>query len=362
MRVLYDHQAFTIQEYGGISRYFYELLKNFKDSLHIDMASSLLFSNNEYIRNKEIITSTSFIRCFTFQKKIEAMNLLNEIKSKSVYQNEVFDIFHPTYYDPYYLKSVRKKPVVITFHDLIHEKFKQYDHQTLNNKKKVLLRADQIIAVSQNSKNDLIEYYHIPDERIQVIHLASSLNTSHIVNVEILAERFLLYVGNREDYKNFIFFITAIAPLLIKDKALFVYCAGGGAFTKVEQKLFQQLKISLKVKQQPGNDQNLKLMYTQAIAFFCPSVYEGFGIPLLEAMNCGCPIVVSKTSSLPEVAGDAALYFNPLSSESILAAATTITTNTALRLQLKNSGLLRAKEFSWQKTADSTLKVYQTLL
>lgn len=362
MRVLYDHQAFTIQEYGGISRYFYELMKHFKVNPVIDISSSLRFSNNEYIKDKSVISSTPFIRGVAFQKKVEAMNLLNEFKSKSIYKEDVFDVFHPTYYDPYYLKSENSKPIVITFHDLIHEKFKQYDHQTLQNKRKVLNRADQIIAVSQNSKNDLMEYYQIPDKRISVIHLASSLNTEETNGAQPPTDRYLLYVGNREDYKNFIFFVKSIAPLLIKDETLFLFCAGGGAFTKTERALFQQLKISTKVKIYAGNDTNLRHMYTHAIAFFCPSFYEGFGIPLLEAMSCGCPIAVSKTSSLPEVAGDAALYFNPMSSESIFAAAEAMVTKSDLRLVLKDKGLLRVKEFSWRKTAERTLEVYKNLM
>lgn len=362
MRVLYDHQAFTMQEYGGISRYFYELIRNFKANPEIAISSSLLFSNNEYIRDKNVIQSTPFIRGVAFQKKVEAMNMLNELKSKSVYKQDTFDIFHPTYYDSYYLKNSNSKPIVITFHDLIHEKFKQYDYQTLKNKRLTLERADQIIAVSQNSKKDLMEYYHIPGDRITVIHLASSLTTQSTLGDSLLYERYLLYVGNREDYKNFIFFVKAIAPLLIRDETLFLYCAGGGAFTKSERKLFHQLKISSKIKLQSGNDENLRLMYSQATAFFCPSFYEGFGIPLLEAMSCGCPIAVSKTSSLPEVAGEAAIYFNPLNSESILAAAETILTNSSLRVTLKEKGLERVKEFSWKKTADKTLEVYANLM
>lgn len=362
MRVLYDHQAFTMQEYGGISRYFYELIRNFKTNPEIDIASSLLFSNNEYIRDKEVIRSTPFIRGVAFQKKVEAMNLLNVMKSKRVYKEDVFDIFHPTYYDPYYLNIRHGKPIVITFHDLIHEKFKQYDYQTLKNKRQSLERADHIISVSQNSKMDLMEYYHIPDNRITVIHLASSIAWQPEADAKPAEVRYLLYVGNREDYKNFIFFVKAITPLLIRDETLFLYCAGGGVFTKSERMLFHQLKVSSKVKLHMGNDENLRLMYSKALAFFCPSFYEGFGIPLLEAMSCGCPIAVSKTSSLPEVAGDAAHYFNPLSSESILSAAETMTANSTLRAALKEKGLARAKEFSWRKTADKTLNVYKNLM
>jgi glycosyltransferase involved in cell wall biosynthesis len=362
MTVLYDHQAFTIQEYGGISRYFYELAKYFHSLEEPTVRSSLLFSNNEYIHEDKIVRSTPFIKCIRSQKKTEAMNLFNEIKSLAVVKSANFDLFHPTYYDPYYLKIKSKKPIVITFHDLIHEKFKQYDGRTLANKKKVLNRADRIIAVSQNSKNDLVEHYGIPKERVVVIHLASSFAPQQIPAIETLKEDYFLYVGNRDHYKNFLFFVRAITPLLREHPKLFLYCVGGGKFTKEESLLFIELRIDRQIKLTSGTDESLKKMYAHAIAFFFPSYYEGFGIPLLEAMNCGCPIAASHTSSLPEVAGNAALYFNPYDKHSILSVAEKLVNDPSIRTDLKAKGFLRAKEFSWQKTATRTHEVYKSLL
>jgi glycosyltransferase involved in cell wall biosynthesis len=362
MRILYDHQAFTIQEYGGISRYFYELVRHFRAVPGLKISSSLLFSNNEYIKRNKVVDSISFFRGINFQRMTEVMNLLNEVKSLTEYKSDNFDIFHPTYYDPYFLKVKNKKPIIITFHDLIHEKFKQYDHRSLAHKKSVLSRADKIITISNNSKIDLMEYYSIPEERVTIIPLASSITIMDDVGKNETNDDYVLYVGNRAHYKNFIFFVRAIAPLLKKEINLFLYCAGGGKFTKAEHMLFQELKISGKVKLRSGSDESLRAIYTNAIAFLFPSIYEGFGLPLLEAMNCGCPIGTSQTSSLPEVAGDAALYFNPYDKESILSVTETLVTKSHIRSALREKGFLRAKEFTWQKTANLTHDVYKSLM
>jgi len=361
-KILYDHQAFTIQSYGGISRYFFELTRQFQTNSDLILLGSLLFSNNEFIVKNKIFQSRTFLKFFKdFQKKTELMNLLNELFSWNILKRKDYDLFHPTYYDPYYLKLKIKKPIVITFHDLIHEKFKKSDSRTLQNKKCVLNKADKIIAVSQNSKNDLMDYYDISDDRIEVVHLASSIcSINHLKDTT--TENYILYVGNRDHYKNFSFFADAIAPLLIKEPDIFLYCAGGGRFTRDEKEMFQLLKISSKIKWFSGSDESLAKMYSNAIAFIFPSLYEGFGLPLVEAMSCGCPIGASNTSSLPEVVQDAGLYFNPYDKDSILFVVEKLVYESKVRSDIKEKGLLRAQNFSWQKTALLTQNVYDSLL
>ena len=361
MRILYDHQAFTIQEYGGISRYFFELARELRIMPDLEISSSILFSNNEYIKEDKAIGSTSFFNGFNFKKKTKLMLMINELKSSSVYKDNNFDVFHPTYYHPYYAKIKSKKPIVLTFHDLIHEKFMKQDLKTLSDKKSALCRADAIIAISQNTKNDIVEYYGIPEKRVTVIHLASSYLGPDEGPENELKGNYLLYIGNRNNYKNFKFFVKAIAPLLLGQPNLALYCAGDKAFTKEEQILLQELHIINSVKHFPVSDENLGGLYSNALAFFFPSTYEGFGIPLLEAMNCGCPIGASQTGSLPEVAGDAALYFDPYDESSILAVAETLITTPSIRSTLRQRGYLRSKEFSWAKTAQLTYDLYRNL-
>lgn len=362
MKVLYDYQTFTLQDYGGISRYFYEVNREFKSYTDLQTECTLFYSNNEYLFGNDVISYRSFFPKYKFSGRRTIMLIINEMRSRFLIKKGDFDLFHPTYYDPYYLNINMDKPVVITCLDLIHEKFIRDDLQTLSNKKKVLLRADKILAISQSTKNDLISYYKIPEERIDVTYLASSFKINSASVSPSSDESFVLYVGNRSLYKNFGFFVTAIAPLLKKGKDLFLYCAGGGQFNKEELALFNNLKIANKVRAFSGADESLTRLYSSAIAFFYPSLYEGFGIPLLEAMSCGCAVASSNVSSLPEVAGDAAYYFDPLSKDSIFAAAEEILANDHLRAKLKEKGFERAKQFSWQQTAQQTYKAYKKLV
>lgn len=360
MKVLFDHQTFTLQEFGGISRYFYEIIKELNQFPNVQTECSLFLSNNEYLKDG-ILQHSPFFSTFHFKGKRRLMLAINKMKSKRIHGKGEFDIFHPTYYDPYYLSNYLSKPIVITCLDMIHEKYIQDDKETIRNKRKVLQRADKIIAISNSTKKDIMEYYNIPEERISVTYLASSLRAGQ-PGKSYSKDRYFLYVGARNLYKNFISFVKAIAPLLKSKDDLFLNCVGGGNFSQDEKKIFTDLKLERKIIWRPGSDSNLVEMYSSAIAFFYPSLYEGFGIPILEAMNCGCPVAASGTSSLPEVAGDAAIYFDPTNEESILGAAETMLDNDKLRSDLVVAGLGRANEFSWNRTALETHKIYLSLL
>lgn len=362
MRILYDHQGFTIQRYGGISRYFYELINQLMVYADVRISVSLKVSNNGYIANSGWVKPFPFFPGINANKKVVLMKKINEAISLQRWREGDFDVFHPTYYDLYYLKYETHKPVVITFHDLIHEKFLRSDRETLLHKRKALIRADRVIAISSNSKNDLISYYSVPEDKIKVIPLASSLKRC-TDGLDQVSQRYLLFVGNRDRYKNFDFFITSIASLLTSKRDLFLYCAGGGAFTRDERSLLHDLRLEKKVRLFPiVSDEKLEQLYTNALAFLFPSLYEGFGIPLLEAMNCGCPIGSSGTSALPEVAGNAALYFDPTDRDAILHVAETLVEQPSVRSALKANGEVRAKEFSWNRTAQKTYLVYQDLV
>lgn len=362
MRVLYDHQGFTIQQYGGISRYFYELINHLMIYPDVSASVSLNVSNNRYIARSGWAKPFPFFPGIESNKKIVWMKKINETTSLQKWKDGNFDIFHPTYYDTYFLKHETHKPVVITFHDLIHEKFMPTDRETLIHKRRVLNRADRIIAISNNSKSDLIDYYSVPEDKIVVIPLASSLTRS-TGSRDRIDDRYLLFVGNRNNYKNFCFFIRSIAPLLTSTLDVLLYCAGGGSFTQEERRLLRELRLENKVKLFPVvSDEKLGELYTNALAFLFPSRYEGFGLPLLEAMNCGCPIGASGTGALPEVAGNAALYFDPMDRDAMLYVAQTLVEKPSVRAALRANGDARAKEFSWRRTAHDTYFTYQDLV
>ncbi len=139
-------------------------------------------------------------------------------------------------------------------------------------------------------------------------------------------------------------------------------CTGGGKFSNYEIEQFKELGISKQVLQFNLDDDSLAYFYKNALAFIFPSLYEGFGIPVLESFACGCPVVCSNVSSLPEIAGEAACYFDPYSEESIKNSVVKILTDSNLREELINKGYEQLKKFSWQKTAEQTKKIYESVL
>lgn len=387
MKVLYDHQTFSIQNYGGISRYFYELITRLSQDDKIEIQTSLLFSNNEYLRMdsafkikplidaKNWIFKGNFIGKARLYNLVKTFGLVNDhvanmqslVKARILSNN--FDIFHPTYYNPYYIEwlSDKKIPVVITVYDMIHEKFPKYfldANKTIEEKRRTINRADKIIAISESTKKDIQEFYDIPNEKIQVIHLASSLQDNGEKNkiVEDLKD-YILFIGNRSVYKNFAFFLDAITELFKKYPKLKLIIGGGEKITKQELIKFRELKLEDRIIHfQIEDNRQLLSLYQSVRLFVFPSLYEGFGIPLIEAMKSGCPVVCSNTSSFPEVAGEAALYFNPTEKASIVSAVEMMYENEELRKNFIELGYKQSAKFGWDNVAIQTYNLYKSLV
>lgn len=367
MKILYDHQIFTQQQYGGISRYFYELIKRFEGNENsCDVAT--FFSDNAYY-NKEVNQKLkSFFPNKNFRGKGSIVKKINQEVSNFKIRKGDYDVCHPTYYDDYFLNSIKEKPYVVTFYDMIHEKFSDQfeilksDTKIYDNKKRLLECSSKIIAISETTKNDIIEFFDVDSSKIDVVYLGNSLQNFHIGNKRLVEQDYILFVGNRGIYKNFDFFVSAISQLLIDDN-LKLICAGGGDFSQDEVVLLKHLKLENQVVfKKILNDDVLANYYTHALFFCFPSLYEGFGIPVLETFACGCPALLSNGGSLPEVGGDAALYFDPTDAESLIKSASELINNKYLRLILKEKGHDRLKEFSWDKTFQDHLKVYKSVV
>ncbi|WP_299757753.1 glycosyltransferase family 1 protein [uncultured Pontibacter sp.] len=356
-----------MQSYGGISRYFFELMKQFKENRKVEFDIGVKFSNNEYLRNFKAHSITPFFPNTNFTGKGRIVYKYNQFITDILLRKNSYDLVHPTYYDAAIVPKLRKTPFVLTCHDLIHEyykgKYTGLGDVDLNQKKKLIEQAAAIIAVSENTKKDIIAFYNLSPDKIKVTHLASSLNIADIRKPQDnqLPEQYLLYVGNRSLYKNFESYLKAICPLMSASPDLKLICAGGGAFTKEEQSLIKNYRLGEQVKQVSVNDSFLAVLYKYALAFVFPSLYEGFGIPTLEAFSCGCPVLLSNSSSLPEVGSDAALYFDPTSAESMLQATKEIIDNKTLRDTLSVKGTERSKQFSWETTAQLTYEVYKAI-
>lgn len=363
MKILYDYQIFQMQNFGGISRYFFELMNN-SSTAGFDYDLSLLFSSNEYLfeSNKGLsgILKVPQNLSSEFYRFTNAINLqCSKLKIKS----ENFDVFHPTFYEDYFIEKI-KKPYVITVYDLINERFPQYfkaNEEFINRKKRLMENATRIIAISENTKKDIVEYFNIDPAKIDITYLAESLSPVKSLKVENLPGRYLLFVGKRGGYKNFENMYNGIKDFLIADQDLYLVCAGGGNFSSAEKERFVQDKVDHKIKYVTfTKNEELKYLYENAVCFIFPSLYEGFGIPVLESFASGCVICTSYSSSLMEIGGKAALYFDPNSSDEIKT-----TVRKALGLRRENeyvdAGFKELEKYSWKKTTEQTLEVYKNV-
>lgn len=381
MKILYDYQVFSFQRVGGISRYFYELINSSQAFFSSHLA--VKYHKNTYL-NSNIesqlypswrgvkLGKHSFPGRGIFNRLQEKFlpipnpDLLNQENVRSQLYQVKPDIFHPTYYDDYFLDDLQGTPFVLTIYDMIHELFPEHfiNDKTSILKKKLFFLADQIIAISENTKKDIMDIYDAPGDKISVVHLANSLikiDDNENIFRENIPKRYLLFVGLRGMYKNFQFFITAVSDLLKKESDLFLICTGL-PFTKTEEDFFNFLGLSKKIFHYFVNDAELAHLYSNAVAFIFPSLYEGFGIPILEAFACDCPVLLSDSASLSEVGGEAAIYFNPKSAIEIRNAVNKVINDLDTRKTLIRNGKERLKHFSWETTVKKTTDVYKRCL
>lgn len=386
MKLLYDHQVFTWQDYGGISRYFCELMEQFSADPDIEYTLALRYSSNENLKGQPSLNAcwskrSTFLsglplRIFPAVRRsthadILALLRINKRESVRLLTKQEFDLLHPTYYDPYFLKYIGKKPYVLTVHDMIHElfpgAFSRGDVLKRGWKKQLIENADAIIAISKNTREDILRLTNAEPDHISVIYHGNPFESikpipSNKIESVVPEKKYLLFVGNRAGYKNFDFFIRSVAGILKKDAELSVLCAGGGPFSRRELYLLRELRILPKVHYVPIDEPTLRSLYGNAQAFVFPSLYEGFGFPLLEAFSCGCPVIASNSSSLPEIAGEAARYFDPKNADSLVQGIDAILSDSRYRDSLIGKGYNRLNFFSWKKTAKETKQVYRDLL
>jgi glycosyltransferase involved in cell wall biosynthesis len=369
MKVLFDHQTFTGAAYGGIPRYFYELMNVFVKRSDIEFELSLKFSNSEYLRHASYIEPIRYEQFAQNLRVNQLVSQLNRAYSALRLCSSRYDIFHPTFYHPYFLRYIGRKPLVLTFHDALSEKYGErfpvFGANLTEAKRKLLQRADAIISVSEASKRDILTYFDIHPDKIKVIHLGNYLFESVPKEGQKIAlpARYVLFVGKRDNYKNFEQFWKAMTPILQADKDLRLVCAGGGSFTKEECDWFQKAYLAERVVHQPIlDDGTLVQLYAGAQVFVFPSLMEGFGLPILEAMSSGCPVAATAGTSFDEIALDAAVYFEAEQTESIKTAIESVIYDSARQATLRERGRARLPFFSSAKTAAQTLDVYKALV
>lgn len=354
--ILYDTQVFNFQEYGGISRYFCEIMKNI--NIHYDI--SVRYSKNYYLKKYSLGKHRIPVPNFIFDRYQSKLNRSNNRLSKKMLQSDSPYLFHPTYYDPYFLDYIGNHPFVITVHDMIHEKFPQFfpdAKSVIEQKKKVIEKANRIIAISENTKKDIIDILNIEPDKIDVIYHGTSMTESLDSSLQLPA-KYILFVGDRDSYKNFDRLLKSFLELSRDDSRLSLICTGR-PFSSVETEYFNDLNVKNKIIHISASDKILGELYRHAEVFVFPSIYEGFGIPILEAFVNHCPIALSNTSCFPEIAGKAGIYFDPYSIDSITSTLKEVLHNTEKRTKLIQAGNEQLKLYSWEKSARQTEETYR---
>lgn len=373
-------RAFWSARFGGVTRYICEISR-FLSSSGVDVHVPICDTPNEYFCNSplkhaaEKITISAplwvkWLRWLLVNTKQAERARRAELYFEGLQyaKHAKYDIVHPSdTYSTEILKYIIGKPLVITVHDMIDEIYFSHDrwHQiTSARKKQFAVQADAIIAISQHTKNDLIRLFDIPEDKIEVIYHGNSLKLPE--NYErlpiSLPERYILFVGTRTGYKDFSTLAKAFANISSRDATIKLVCAGGGAFTQDELQFLDDLDILEKTEQRSVTDTELAVLYNRSACFVFPSEYEGFGMPILEAFECGAPVICSRCSCFPEIARNGAVYFEKNNVSDLTNCILSVITSFSEQERLRAEGRLRLADFSWKKAASQTLAVYHNVL
>jgi len=369
MKIVLDPQIYNMQRYGGISRYYTEifslLVKEESNVIIIPLNNSTnIYFNNSILNSvKQRIYGIiiKYLKKIRLDKRLQIYNVVRKNLEKKLLKRK-YDLFVPTYYNIDFLNHIGNKPFVLTVYDMIHELFPEYFTNSPNlvaNKLLLIEKAHRIITVSENTKRDILRLYpHISESKIDVVYHGTSIKIKDNIKTT-LPEKYILFVGTRAIYKNFLFFLNSVSELLRNEEDLFLVCAGGGSFTNSENQYISKLGLGDKILFKPFIDEELGYFYKHAVCFVFPSKYEGFGIPVLESMICGCPVVLANHSSFPEVAGDAGVYFEMNDSNDLADKINTLIHNKSIRDYFSKKGIEQAKKFSWEKAAQECMAVYE---
>jgi mannosyltransferase len=324
--IIYDGIITKLQSNGGVTVYFNNLLSRIKD-FNCGVDCSEVFSGSLKARYFE-----RYRDCLVEQKE---------------------GVFHSSYYR---LPSNKSLKVVTTVHDFTYEKFVHGPARWVHSwqKNRAIRNSDRIICVSENTARDLMRFCPVDESKIRIIYNGVSdayypLPTTGEISNQVL------FVGARGGYKNFLLAAEAVAAI----PELELHIVGGGPLSKREKQRLDTLLPHRYCWLGRLSDEELNMAYNKAYALLYPSSYEGFGIPIIEAMRAGCPVVAVNVSSIPEVAGEAAVL---VEQPSALLFSEALSQIVRLRTQLRQAGFIQAAKFSWDRCFTETLAVYKELL
>ena len=359
MNILLDNLIFSWQKSGGVSVFWENILKlalRLKQTHHIELIEYPNAEDNIVRKTLDLSSLSTNVLC-PFSFKWHRYQHLDWKAAKTPF------IFHSSYY------RVCTNPQainIVTVHDFTYEHFISGPKKWLHSwqKRRSLRAADAIVCVSQNTCNDLLHFFpEIPEQKIHIIH--NGVDKSYIPKYNSepestrkqlqLPKQYLLFVGNRANYKQFPY-----AAQLAKAVDLPLVIVGA-PLTKQERKFLANLQVNYQERNFVAN-QELQSYYSLATALVYPSLYEGFGIPVIEAQRCGCPVIAYNASSIPEVIGED--YPLLLSQLEIAPAAHWIqklVANSDFRDQIQQKGIENSLRFSWEKMQEEYLSLYTQL-
>jgi len=361
LRVSYDIQIFLRQRMGGISKYFSDLIETFDAYPELGVNPSLNFTRTNNMHAVTLLSERNFK---TLPRFVPRGVLYSGWWLRGPHTPSEAQIQHYTYYSRRFLSQRSEYKRVVTIYDMIPEIYKGTPGFTASHldKKLFVESCDLVICISESTKQDLLRLYGNVAKRIEVIPLGVSTRFQPSRNAIVgWPSEYMFYVGARKGYKDFKTLLSALE--IISGQGLRIpLMVAGPSFTKLEMAEIDRKGLSQQVRRVDLKDEDLIRAYSHTSLFIQTSLYEGFGLPPLEAMACGAPVIVARSSSMPEVCGEVAQYFKPGDPIDLAAVITKTLLDRGLREHLALAGVARASTFSVKKMADETAKAYRSLI
>ncbi len=355
IKILFDSTIFLHQKVGGISKYIFRL--NQKNSLF--KIKSTIFAPI----NKSLILS----------KKIKNVIYFFKIKEIPIYCSKIFylinnlltiiyikiykpDLLHLTYYNNFLINYI-KIPYILTIYDLIHEKLHKQQYQF--KKHKLIQNAAHIICISNQTKKDLIRYYKVKKSKISVIYLGTDNKTKKI---NFKKKKIILFVGSRVSYKNFVNLLRAFSRSKFLKDNFKILCFGGEVLTSKEEKIINKLNLRDNIIFDTGDENKLNSYYKEVSLYVSVSLFEGFGLTLLEAMRMGCPVLCSNISTFKEIFNNSCMFVNPKNIENIKNKLERVLKSKKEQKKLIQRGFSTVSKYNWDKCIFETANTYRKIL
>ena len=360
IRVGFDDQIFEAQTRGGVSKYFVELIERLPQH-GIEPVILARVTRNVHLAESGMVPLAARRSAALGWVTWATWRLFGRPRSTPA-PLPALDVMHHTFTHAAYLRAWRG-PRVVTVHDMMPELFPEYFR--LGNphlaKHRYAEVAEAVICDSESAANDMLRLYDVPGLRGRTTVIPLGVGDQFFgagAGVAGLPSRYLLFVGVRAGYKDFATAFAAWSRLAVLDDQLDFVVVGGGSFSDAERREFDESRLSFRVHHLVPRDDEIVEVYRRAAAFVFPSRYEGFGLPTLESLAAGTPVVLADASCSREVGGSAALYFTPGDRDELVARLIEAM-SPEFAASLRTRGPARAAEFSWDRTAALTADVYR---